>query len=80
MSEEKIDDKLILTEQDIVYTTGAFLKPIQIDIDGEKQWRWVVIGFEDSSFLDGEDIGLYDYADNIESLVKEGYREEGRKG
>ena len=60
-----------LKVNDIVYTIGAFLQPLQIEIHGKKQWRWIVVGFEDSTFFDGKEIGVYDYSDTLEGLLEE---------
>ncbi len=57
-----------ITEKDKIFSTGVNLKPIECIINGEKQWRWVAVGFEDDTFFNGEIIDVYDYADNFEGL------------
>ena len=66
-----MNNKSIILENDTIYTVGAFLKPVQVEINGKKQWRWIVVGFEDSTFSDGKEIEVYDYSDTIEGLLKE---------
>ncbi len=61
---------LKLTQEDLIFATGVFLKPVDCIINGIKQWRWVVVGFEDDSYFDGEAFDVYDYADNFEGLFK----------
>jgi hypothetical protein len=38
-------------------------------INGIEQWRWVAIGFEDDSFLDGEIVNPNEYAESIKDLI-----------
>jgi hypothetical protein len=37
-----------------VYTTGAFLEAIEVELNGTKQWRWIVTRFEDDTFCEGQ--------------------------
>jgi len=57
--EVKIDSEMT------VYTTGAHLMPVKI---GE-YWHWVVTGFEEDTFYDGEYVSVADYAENKEDLI-----------
>jgi len=66
-----MNDKSTLLEDDTIYTIGAFLKPAQVVINGKKQWRWIVVGFEDSTFFDGKEIEVYDYSETFDCLLKE---------
>lgn len=52
-----------------IFATGVFLQPFEVEINGRKQWRWIVVGFEDDSYYDGELIDVYDYADSFEGLL-----------
>ena len=58
-----------ISEDTIVFSTGVYLKPQKIEIGGKSQWRWIAIGFEDSSFSNGEEIEVYDYSDEVEGLL-----------
>jgi len=58
-----------IKETDYIFSTGVFLKPVKCIINGIESWRWVAIGFEDDSYLYGEGINVYDYADTLEGLV-----------
>jgi len=60
---------LRLTETDVIFSTGVFLKPDKCIINGKEQWRWIAVGFEDDSYLDGERVDVYDYADTLEGLL-----------
>jgi hypothetical protein len=45
----------MIIKQSSIFTTGAFLKPLQlIDNNGNTLWRWVVTSFEDDSYLNGK--------------------------
>ena len=54
-----------------IFTTGAFLKAIEIDINGKRQFRWIVTQFEDDSFENGELIIHIESADSEEKLTEE---------
>jgi len=58
-----------ITENSKIFSTGVHLKPIECVINGKKQWRWIVVGFEDDTYFDGEIINVYDYADSFEGLI-----------
>ncbi|MGI9558971.1 MAG: hypothetical protein ACR2NQ_04835 [Thermodesulfobacteriota bacterium] len=60
-----------LSENDTIFCNGAFLKPVEVEIKGRKQWRWMLVGSEDDSFLDGERVSVYDYADDLQGLIAE---------
>lgn len=53
----------------IIFSTGVHLQSVECIIDGKKQWRWVAVGFEDESFLNGKEIDPIEYAQNWENLV-----------
>jgi hypothetical protein len=53
-----------------IFSTGVHLQPAECIINGEKQWRWVAVGFEDESFMDGKEINPIEYAKEQEDLVK----------
>ena len=38
-----------------VYTTGAYLSPIKVVIEGQEQWLWKVDEFHDDCFMFGEE-------------------------
>lgn len=61
--------KVNLKESDSLFTIGAYIKPVKIIINNKEQWRWIVTSFEDQTFLDGNEIDIYDYADNLEGLI-----------
>jgi len=61
----------MLHENDKIFCTGAFLKPVEVEINGRKQWRWVLVGSEDSSFLDGDEVMIYDHAPTLHGLLRE---------
>lgn len=54
-----------------IFSTGTHLQTIRCIINGKKQWRWVVVGFECESFLNGKEINPIEYAEEQESLIKE---------
>lgn len=53
-----------------IYTTGATLQAIEVEINGVKQWRWVVTSFEDDSYQNGKTIDICEYAESKDKLLK----------
>ena len=60
-----------MKENDKIYATGVFLKPEKCIINGKEQWRWIAVGFEDDSYLDGNSIDIYDYSETLEGLISD---------
>lgn len=56
--------------QTIIFSTGIHLQSVECVIDGYKQWRWVAVGFEDESFLNGKAINPIEYANRQKDLIK----------
>ena len=54
----------------IIFTTGAFLKPIKLTEHGRDIWRWVVVSFEDDSYHDGELINPQTAATRADKLLE----------
>lgn len=48
-----------------IFTTGAFLQPTQIN----GTYYWIVIDFEDDSFLDGKYINPRICTEKVENLI-----------
>lgn len=53
-----------------IFSTGVFLESVECLIDNKKQWRWVAVGFEDDSFMNGGRINPIEYADKQKKLVE----------
>lgn len=53
----------------VIFSTGAHLQATKCIINGIKQWRWVAVGFEDDSFLNGKMINPIDYANKKSGLI-----------
>lgn len=64
-------NKVQIQPQDKIFATGVFLKAVEVEINGSKQWRWLAVGFEDDSYFNGELIDVYDYANSFEELIKD---------
>ena len=58
-----------ISDTDKIFATGVFLQPVMCVINEKEQWRWVAVGFEDDSFLDGEVINPNEYSENIQDLI-----------
>ncbi len=55
----------------MIFTTGAFLRPQKVVMDGEEVWMWVVAEFIDDSYQDGEYREPVELADSEASLLEE---------
>ena len=53
-----------------IFSIGVHLESVECVIYGKKQWRWVAVGFEDDSFLNGILINPIEYANKEEKLVE----------
>ncbi len=54
-----------------IFSTGVYLQAIECTINGNKQWRWLAVGFEDESFMNGKEINPIEYAQRQEDLIEE---------
>lgn len=54
----------------IIFSTGTYLQSEECIINGRKQWRWVAVGFEDESFINGKEINPIEYGKKPEDLVE----------
>jgi len=52
-----------------IFSNGVYLQPVECVINNQKQWRWVAVGFEDDSFMNGETINPIEYADKQKDLI-----------
>jgi hypothetical protein len=52
----------------MIFTTGAFLRPIKVTQDGQELWMWTVVEFIDDSFSDGEVFNPPELSETEESL------------
>ena len=48
--EQKLIDSYFTEEEPKIYTTGAFLVPMEIVVNGERSYIWVVDEFEGDSY------------------------------
>ncbi|GHT21187.1 hypothetical protein FACS189419_01670 [Planctomycetales bacterium] len=55
----------------LIYTTGAFLRPMKVfDCDGKEMWLWAVTGFDGAdSFNDGNVCNPIEVANTKEKLL-----------
>lgn len=56
-----------------IFTSGARCAPRKFTDPetGKTKWHWVVISFEDDSFMEGEYVNPAEIADSREELIKE---------
>jgi len=52
----------------LIFTTGAFLRPIKVVQDGQELWMWTVAEFIDDSFNDGEVFNPLEFSETEEGL------------
>jgi len=51
----------------MIFTDGAFLQPVNIN----NKWYWMVVGFKDDSYLDGEVCDPVVTAESQDELLRE---------
>ena len=51
------------------FTTGAFISPQSILINGETKWVWVIDEIENDTFIDGDYVSINVIADTAEGLI-----------
>lgn len=62
--------KLLFDSDPIIYTTGAFLKPIKVtDSEGKEIWLWYVSEFNEDTFKDSELYNPNEFGDTKEELL-----------
>ena len=60
----------ILNENPIIFTTGAFLKPLKtITTEGNEIWVWCVTEFVDDSYLNGNCFNPEEFGNSIKALL-----------
>ena len=65
-------NELIFLKKSRYYTTGAFIKPLQItDSNGNAVWIWSIVEFEDDTYYGGEICNPVASAETIEKLLLE---------
>ncbi len=61
---------LLFDSDPIIYTTGAFLKPMKVkDSEGKVIWLWYVSEFNEDSFKDGEVYNPNEFGTTKEELL-----------
>lgn len=61
-------EKTTIENESIIFTTGAFLKPVKTHLNGKELWMWVVTEFIDDSFKDGEVYNPNEFAETQNEL------------
>ena len=59
-----------ITQADYIFTTGAFLQPMKVNIDGEIYWRWVVSEFIDDSFMYDRMVNPIESTEQLNTMVE----------
>ncbi|NUO09500.1 MAG: hypothetical protein HUU08_12615 [Candidatus Brocadia sp.] len=61
---------IIFDNEPIIYTIGAFLKPLQVtDSEGREIWVWYVSEFDEGSFKDGKPYNPKEFANSKKELL-----------
>ncbi len=61
---------LIFDNEPIIYTIGAFLKPMKVtDSEGKEIWVWYVSEFNEGSFKDGKSYNPKEFANSKKELL-----------
>lgn len=68
-TEQFLDDSFFTESEPRIYTTGAYLVPMRIKIDGKERFIWTADEFKDDTFLDGELCTPFVYSDDINNMI-----------
>jgi len=55
----------------VIFSTGVYLIPKRVMLDGKLQWGWVVTEFEGDSFLNGDVFNPPETAPRLSKLLEE---------
>ncbi len=71
--EQVLDDCSFAEDEPRIYTTGAYLVPLEIKSRNKTRYVWIVDEFQDDTYIcgEGEMCSSNIYAKNIESLLNE---------
>ena len=69
-TEQFLDDSFFTEAEPRIYTTGAYLVPMKIKVEGKERFVWTVDEFKDDTYLDGETCAPFVYSDNLEYLIE----------
>lgn len=58
----------ITENKPVIYSTGVFLRPLEVQINGNIHFVWVADVFDDDTFFDGESISPRVISDTIDEL------------
>lgn len=62
-------EHIVLDERAVLYTTGAYLRPHLVKTGfGNLVWAWVVVGFEEGTYVEGFEIDPHEEASTLEEL------------
>lgn len=60
---------IAVEKEPLVFTTGAFLKPMRTTFEGRAIWLWTVTEFIDDSFKDGLVYNPPEFGETKENLL-----------
>ncbi len=70
--EQRLDNHTFTESKPRIYTTGAYLVPMQIISNGRKRFVWVAAEFENNTYNDkGLSVSPNVYADDVTRLFDE---------
>ena len=69
----KIEQRLLNNEftedEPKIFSTGVYLVPMKIKVEGKEKFIWVAEEFEDDTSLNGKNISVRVISNNIEELL-----------
>ena len=54
-----------------IYSTGVYLVPMKVKVNGKEKFIWVADEFNDDTYFDGKNISPRLFSDNIEEMFVE---------
>ncbi len=69
----KIEQRLLGNEftenKPIIYSTGVFLVPLKVEINGIFKYIWAVENFSDTTYFEGKEITTNVISDKISEMI-----------
>ncbi len=55
-------------KDNVIWADNVELQAVEVEINGQKQWRWVATNFEGDIYQNGKQIDIFTHADTFEKL------------
>jgi hypothetical protein len=68
--EQKIAGFQFADNEPRIYSTGVYLVPLKVSVNGNSRWVWVAEEFDNDTYLDGDLIDPNIMANKLDKVIK----------